>query len=130
MLVDHSVENINNPSNKSVPKLSIGPESYIKGSLVYYTKTRSAQNQINKTSIDVHVSSKANIFGSLFCKGNLEFLGKIQGSLLVDRFVLSAFGSQYANYLLDAQIDGVSMPPKIPSLPINNQDKSIAKWLY
>ncbi len=108
------------------PNILIKTNTLIQGAVVYIPKQTDAQNRI-KT--DLKIESNSEIIGEIYCQGNLEFQGKIRGSLYTKKFVANQSGSIYLNHIYNGEILKNPIPDYV-GLPFTNTQYSIAKWLY
>lgn len=124
LILDHS----KNSNNKINSRLSIGKNSTISGSVLFFKKKRTSQFEPIKTNVFVNQGS--SIIGEIYCNGNLELKGTVEGSIYTKNFITNAYGSKYVNHLYN----GI-----IKNYPTNNyggiffqktKHKKLMKWLY
>jgi len=113
--------------------IEIGVNSRVEGSVVFLRE----KNKINKRfrrGIKTHLKIKENVFvsGEVYCQGNMELLGTINGSCYTERFVANQFSSKYINHIYNGEIKPFLVKP-YSGLSFEGRrikEKSIAKWLY
>ncbi|MHA7057055.1 hypothetical protein ACWGOQ_0007540 [Aquimarina sp. M1] len=115
-----------NGSQNRIPDFSIDKNTIIEGSISYLQKKSAIRDRI-KTHLKVE--SNVKIIGEVYCQGNIEFLGTVQGSLYTQQFIAHQSGSVYLNHLYNGKVL-VNPIRKYAGLPFKNSKKSIAKWLY
>lgn len=115
-----------NPS-ESTPKMSIGENCNIGGSLCLISKPKH-----RGTAVNFSLGSAANIYGQAYIQGISEIKGSITGSLLTNRLVLHTKAGIYENLLLDNTLHHDTIKGGLSGLPISFPSspttKSIAQW--
>lgn len=85
--------------------------------------------QINENS-DILIENGALVKGSLYCEGNMECDGIIQGSVYAKGLVTDFRSSKRVNHLRTGQIRGKDLHNDFCGLPFQLTDKGLVKWLY
>ncbi len=111
---------------KQDKNIEIDKGTSIDGSVVFLTKSQKAEEH---TKTHIFIDKEVDIRGEIYCEGNIDFRGKIQGGLYANQFIAKQKGSIYMNHIIDAQI----LPYHVENyvgLPFKNTQKSLARWLY
>lgn len=95
------------------------------------------EDNLKKTE-QVVVNNMSNVFidkngiveGNIYCQGQLELYGTIEGQVYTEGFLVNAFGTVYRNYLYNASILGNEINSNFCGLPFQQSEKGISKWLY
>lgn len=108
-------------------RLFIDENSTVKGVVGFLNK----ENVLRDNFLtQVHISKSSLVYGEVYCEGNLELQGKVIGTVFSNQFVVNAAGTIFINHLLDARINSVGFSDFYGGILLNNQSKSIVKWLY
>jgi hypothetical protein len=99
--------------------------SSIKGVLGYFKNNSNKQTYTS----NVFLQSKSTLTGELFCEGNLELRGQVNGSVYTDSFIVSQSGSVYMNHIYNGVIDSENLQKQYVGLNIDDGVKSVAKWV-
>ncbi len=75
-------------------------------------------------------AEEARIRGMVYCQGNIEHKGTIEGSVYTNTFLANESGSVYLNHLYKGKVLANRLHPEYCGLPFQNKQKGIAKWLY
>lgn len=59
---------------------------------------------------ECRIKAGSTITGTVYCNGNLQLNGAVQGCVMTKGFILRTSGSIYENHLLDAEIDLSKLP--------------------
>jgi len=118
--------NQGNTQQKRTTDFDIQKNTTIEGAVVYLKTKEKVPNRI-KTHLKIE--NNVLITGEVYCQGNIEFLGKIKGSLYTYQFIANQYGSVYLNHLYNGSIL-INPIPNYAGLPFPNSKKNIAKWLY
>jgi len=117
-------------SKNEIP-LEIGKRSIVQGSIVFL-KEKIISKKRNRRGVTTHlkIHERARIDGEVYCQGNMELLGAINGSCYTKKFVANQLGSKYINHLYNSEIKPFTVEP-YGGLPFEKvSKKSIVKWLY
>ena len=108
-------------------RLFIDEGSTVKGVVGFLNK----ENVLRDNFLtQVYISKSSLVYGEVYCEGNLELQGKVIGTVFSNQFVVNAAGTIFINHLLDARINSLEFPDFYGGILLNNQSKSIVKWLY
>ncbi|MFT6637652.1 MAG: hypothetical protein ACJAYP_000208 [Flavobacterium sp.] len=108
-------------------RLFIDENSTVKGVVGFLNK----ENVLRDNFLtQVHISKSSLVYGEVYCEGNLELQGKVIGTVFSNQFVVNAAGTIFINHLLDARINSIGFSDFYGGILLNNQSKSIVKWLY
>lgn len=112
---------------KEKPYLKIGKETDIRGCVLSY------QDQLIRRSNDlqIEIEENATISGMVYCQGNLELNGIVQGTVISNSFLLKTASGIYENHLLNGQIDREKMDTAFagPSIETWNNKADVIEWL-
>lgn len=104
----------------------LSENSTMNGTIIYLPN-----ESLDQTSnVSVTLKPESLITGQVYCMGNLEVNGTIQGSVYTQRFIYNGFGSKYINHIYDGQILAKDLSPDFCGLPFENKQKGIVQWLY
>lgn len=80
----------------------------------------------------IKIDRDAKIIGEVYCTGNLELKGRINGNVITDSFIALENGSIYQNHLYNGTINSHNLSNVYAGLALNKgeQSKQIMKWLY
>lgn len=110
---------------QSFSVISIAANSKINGSILYIKNTDHKRQESN-----VLLAKDALVVGAVYCEANLELLGTVTGSVLTQQFISKQKGSIYLNHILDGTISNELNALSVGALPLENEEKTIIKWLY
>ena len=99
-----------------------------KKTIVYGSVIFDSDEKKDHYSSNVLMEEKTKVYGDLYCKENLELRGSVYGSVYTNRFILKKSGRIYNNHLLDATIDGKSLPKEY--IRALGKPNHIMQWLY
>jgi len=113
---------------KSYSRIQIAEGSKIEGTVMAYADITASGN------VTVKLDKGSEIYGTVYCAGKMEHLGKVYGSLYCDYFFLQTNQGYYENHLLDAWVDPIALEPKFSMGTIFNADSlklinNIISWL-
>lgn len=116
-----------NQSYNSLPdnQIFIDTESIIKGSIIYLQTKEIADFQ---TQIVLEKDSK--IKGQVYCNGNFEIRGTISGSVYTKQFTANQAGSIFVNHVYNATIENENVPHLYGGIILEQEPKTVLKWLY
>tara|TARA_R110002124_G_scaffold17532_3_gene73525 strand:- start:410752 stop:411990 length:1239 start_codon:yes stop_codon:yes gene_type:complete len=83
-----------------------------------------------KATPNIVISKGASIEGEVYCEGHLELLGKVNGTVYTNKFLVRAPGGVYINHLYDGSISAKELPQEFSGLPLEKSTKGIVQWLY
>lgn len=118
-----------NYTNKDIPVL-IHKNTTIEGSVFYLNEATVDTNSKNRYRVHIKTEPNTNIHGTVYCRGNMEHLGLVSGSIYTQKFVANADGSKYINHLYDGQISTNNRNPNLTSILFKNAPRTTVKWLY
>ncbi len=121
---DKTIEESNTPPY-NIP-IQISENTKVKGAIIYLTD----KEQEYHTQTNILIEPSVNIEGEVYCEGNTELYGTVDGTVYSHRFVTNKFGSIYVNHLFDGKILGDNLSEKYCGIPFENSKKKVVKWLY
>lgn len=106
-------------------QIFIDSNSEIKGSVCSLIK-------IKENDFESHIILNKNsvIKGEIYCQGNLEFSGKLIGSVFTKQFIVKRMGGIFVNYIYDGQIGSEDLNESFCGILLNNYKSGIVKWMY
>jgi len=110
---------------KAVSEILLSENAQVLGSVFLLSEAPNFRQPVK-----LLINNKAVIHGLVYCNGETELKGKVNGTLYTQSFYLKTASSAYQNHLLNAEITNelpISFIP-IPLLEESNQIK-IIKWL-
>ncbi|RZS98808.1 hypothetical protein [Aquimarina brevivitae] len=121
---------VNKPTNNTAidraPDFRIQPNTEIQGTVLYLKKSKERTSNV-KTNLKI--DPEVMITGEVYCQGNLDMLGTVQGALYTQQFTANQSGSIYLNHLYNTKVL-INPVEDYAGLPLGNQTQRLAKWLY
>lgn len=124
-------DNKNDPDNNSnynsllENQIFIGEGSSLKGCVTYF---QTKEKPDFKTQIVLEKDSK--IKGQVYCNGNFEIKGTVSGSVYTKQFVANQAGSIFMNHVYNATIENENIPAIYGGIILEQEPKTVLKWLY
>lgn len=122
-------DNKNNPNiTSTVPsdnQVFINTKTTIKG-IVCYIQTK----ETTDFQTQIVLEKEAKIKGQVYCNGNFELRGTVSGSVYTKQFVANQAGSIFVNHIYNGTIENESVPALYCGIPLEQEPKTILKWLY
>ncbi|WP_394775885.1 hypothetical protein [Flavobacterium sp.] len=106
-------------------QIFIDTKSIIKGS-VCYIQTK----EIPDFQTQIVLEKDAKIKGQVYCNGNFELRGTVSGSVYTNQFVANQSGSIFVNHIYNGTIENESVPAIYGGIPLEQEPKTVLKWLY
>ncbi|KFF11995.1 hypothetical protein [Flavobacterium hydatis] len=106
-------------------KIFIRSGTNFKGSICYY-KTDDLANFLTQ----IVVEENAKIKGQVYCNANFELKGKVSGSVYTKQFVANQSGSIFVNHIYNGTIENENIPNIIGGILLEQEPKTVMKWLY
>ena len=106
-------------------KIVIDSGSIVRGTVYYLGVLADSDYKAN-----VYISNDTAIKGEIYCQGNLELRGKVEGTVYTNQFITNEGGTIYVNHLYDAAITSEDLSENFGGILLEHQTKSIIKWLY
>ncbi|TRW27079.1 polymer-forming cytoskeletal protein [Flavobacterium zepuense] len=106
-------------------KIAVDSGSTVRGSVCYLGTLTDSNFKVN-----IYISNDTAIKGDIYCQGNLELRGKVEGTVYTNQFITNEGGTIYVNHLYDAAITSKDLPENFGGILLANQTKSVMKWLY
>lgn len=114
-----------NSNKEKEHKIEIEQFSSVKGVVVYYSTD--SERQYNT---QINIQEKATVTGEVYCTGNLELQGNVNGSVFTNQFLIKKSGGTYVNHLFNGKINSENLPKQYAGLQIQNNANAVAKWMY
>lgn len=121
--------------NKNIPneisnipfdnQIFIDQKSIVKGSVCYIQTKEIADFQTQ-----IVLEKEAKIKGQVYCNGNFELRGTVSGSVYTKQFVANQSGSIFVNHIYNGTIENESIPTIYGGIPLEQEPKTVLKWLY
>ncbi|WP_242412094.1 hypothetical protein [Flavobacterium sp. Root186] len=121
----NSVSDNSNYNTLSENQIFIGEGSILKGCVTYIQTKETSDFQ---TQIVLEKDSK--IKGQVYCNGNFEIKGTVSGSVYTKQFVANQAGSIFMNHVYNATIENETVPAIYGGIILEQQPKTVLKWLY
>ncbi|SHM96897.1 hypothetical protein [Flavobacterium chilense] len=106
-------------------QIYIDAKSNVKG-IVCYIQTKETPD----FQTQIVLEKEARIKGQVYCNGNFELRGTVSGSVYTKQFLANQSGSIFVNHIYNGTIENESVPPVYAGLPLEQESKTIMKWLY
>ncbi|WP_340074219.1 hypothetical protein [Leptobacterium sp. I13] len=113
------------PYQEDAPQLRIGKGAVVKGVVLHL-------GRIARQRYAPHIvlEENASVYGEVYCEGIFELKGTVNGSVYISRFTVNEFGSIYQNHIYNGNILAGNLPEAYTGLPIEQNNKTVMKWLY
>ncbi|MEM9001148.1 MAG: hypothetical protein AAGB24_12865 [Bacteroidota bacterium] len=109
------------------PNITIDAYATVRGMVIYCGDNGAA----NVVTPQIHINGNAKVVGEVFCAGNLELKGRVNGSVTTGAFVALENGNVYQNHLYNGSIDRTVLPEEYAGLTYGNAPvNQVLKWLY
>ncbi|HBI00705.1 MAG TPA: hypothetical protein PLL09_01165 [Flavobacterium sp.] len=123
---EKEVANYSSPNNQ----IFIDSGTIVSGTVCYFSTAVE-----NNFGTQVILQPQSQVRGELYCEGNIEVMGWINGTLYAHQFVSNKAGSVFMNHLFNAKISSEKIQPEFAGILFENnlqisKKKSIIKWLY
>lgn len=108
------------------PYLHLAEGSEVRGGIASWSDVHRRTNDLS-----VEINEGALLKGMLYCNGQVELTGTIEGGAVVQNFLLSTASGIYENHVLNGKIDRTALEKKFLGWPVatwNNQ-ADIATWV-
>ncbi|GIQ61396.1 hypothetical protein Flavo103_45310 [Flavobacterium collinsii] len=99
--------------------------SIIKGSVCYFQT-----KEIPDFKTQVVLEKEGKIRGQVYCNGNFELRGSVAGCVYTKQFIANQAGSIFMNHIYNGTIENESIPAVYGGIPLEQEPKSVLKWLY
>jgi cytoskeletal protein CcmA (bactofilin family) len=106
-------------------KIFIDSGSIIRGSVLYFQT-----KEISDFQTQIVLEKDSRIKGQVFCNGNFELRGTVSGSVYTKQFMANQAGSIFVNHIYDGVIENENIPAVYGGILLENEPKTIMKWLY
>lgn len=113
-----------NTENLYDNQILIGESTTIRGSICYLSEGS------NNYKANIHITRNTNITGEVFCNGNIELAGKVNGTVYTRHFVVNNSGSVFVNHLYNATITSTELSEQFAGIILKGENKNIVKWMY
>jgi len=114
-------EKKDNIKNKHI---SILASSHVKG-VVGYISDKEQANYKPQVFLDTNVV----VFGEVYCQGNLELKGTVNGSVYTNSFIANQSGGVYINHIYNGVINSEKLPEQFSGLFFKENRKTVVKWI-
>lgn len=106
--------------------IQIADGAQVAGNVIYF----SAHTNDENLNANVLVSDSARVLGSIYANGAVELLGQLDGTLVCHNTVANQNSQKYRNYIFNGRITTDNLPREMAGLPLENNSKTVAQWLY
>ncbi|SHH87909.1 hypothetical protein [Flavobacterium defluvii] len=121
----NSVTDNTTSNTLSENQIFVGEGSIFRGCVTYIQTKETSDFQ---TQIVLEKDSR--IKGQVYCNGNLEIKGKVSGSVYTKQFVANQAGSIFMNHIYNATIENETVPEIYGGIILEQEPKTVLKWLY
>ncbi|WP_128755233.1 hypothetical protein [Aquimarina sediminis] len=131
ILLDQKVVYSNSQNNQlqnDKPDFMIEEGTMIEGVIVYLNKNKDKKAK-RRLKTNLEIAPNVEIVGETYCQGNIDFQGKVLGSLYARQYIARQSGSVYLNHIYNGKIL-INPVVDYAGLPFVNSKNTIAKWLY
>lgn len=114
-------------SNEFENKIFVDTGSVIRGSICYFDTKRGGRD----FKVNILIDTGSFVKGEIYCDGNLELKGSsVVGTVYTKNLVANEGGTTFVNHLYNASINNEELPESFGGILLENQSKSVMKWLY
>lgn len=106
-------------------QIFIDKGTIVKGSLCYFHNKADLGYTAN-----IYVNENVFIYGEIYCQGNLELKGNVNGTVYTSQFIANEGGTVYINHIYNGNINSAGLPENFGGILFNTQTKKVVKWLY
>lgn len=113
--------------SKDIPYLKVSKGTDFRGCLASFEQRKTRRNN----NVAVEIEEGAEINGAVYCQGNFELMGKVNGNVFTNNFLLTTPSGIYENHLLNGQIDRSKLDENFATFPLEgfaNKSEPIV-WL-
>lgn len=100
------------------------------GSIVRGTVCYLQTKEIADFQTQIVLEKEVKIKGQVYCNGNLEIKGTVSGSVYTKQFVANQSGSIFMNHVYNATIENETVPKIYGGIILEQEPKTVLKWLY
>lgn len=100
------------------------------GSIVRGTVCYLQTKEIADFQTQIVLEKEAKIKGQVYCNGNFEIKGTVSGSVYTKQFVANQSGSIFMNHVYNATIENENVPKFYGGVILEQEPKTVLKWLY
>jgi len=124
---DNKNSPIESPIYSAIPdnQIFIDTQSNIKGSVIYL-QTKEKSDFLTQVVLE----KDSKIKGHVYCNGNFDIRGTVSGSVYTRQFTANQAGSIFVNHIYNATIENENIPEIYGSIILDQQPKTVLKWLY
>lgn len=122
----HSSEANNASVKKGEEPIIINKNSLVEGSILYYSTTPFTRT----SNSSILIKNKAKILGEVYSTNSIELEGEVTGTVYAYNLVVNKFDGSYINYFYNGKLNSFTANMRFSGLPLENKNKSVAKWLY
>lgn len=106
-------------------QIFIDAATTIKGS-IYYFQTKEASD----FQTQIVLEKEARLKGQVYCAGNFELKGTVSGTVSTRQFIANQSGSIFVNHVYNGIIENENIPNIFGGMIMENERKTVVKWLY
>ncbi|MGX7666048.1 hypothetical protein [Flavobacterium pedocola] len=113
--------------NQMHKNISIDERSSIDGYVCYFSMKELQESNFKP---QVVLMEEASVRGQVYCMGNFELKGRVEGTVYTQQFIVNAGGSIYLNHIFNGNIQGFEKLDYFGGLLFKDTPKTILKWCY
>ncbi|MFE3872718.1 hypothetical protein ACFX5F_15965 [Flavobacterium sp. ZS1P70] len=126
VLFQDNKDNLNiRSANPFDNQIFIDSGTIIKGSVCYFQT-----KELPDFHTQMVLEKESRIKGQVYCNGNFELRGTVSGSVYTKQFVANQSGSIFVNHIYNGTIENENIPTFFGGMVLENEPKTIMKWLY
>ncbi|WP_244210523.1 hypothetical protein [Flavobacterium psychrophilum] len=114
------------PENRTDNQIFIDANTQINGCVCYF-QTKTFTSDFNTQIV---TEEKSRIKGQVYCEGSFELKGTVSGSVYTRQFIANQAGSVFVNHIYNGIIENTTISKLFGGILLENQPKTIVKWLY
>ncbi|WP_340064289.1 hypothetical protein [Ascidiimonas aurantiaca] len=129
VLLEETEPNTGRPaSQKEKRQILLSEGSFVSGVVAYLDDTTPSETP--NFNAQIVLEEEAVLQGQVYCEGNFELLGTVEGNVYTSGFVVAKFGSVYQNHIFNGKILSGNLPPQYSGFSFKGEPKKVMKWLY
>ncbi|MBL4568198.1 MAG: hypothetical protein JKY69_00475, partial [Flavobacteriaceae bacterium] len=109
---------------KENKQIVISSSATVKGIVAYVSDNKRANYKAQ-----IVLDHNAVVYGEIYCQGNLELKGTVNGAVYTNSFIANQSGGIYVNHIYNGSINSEQLTRHYSGLFFNESTKTVVKWL-
>ena len=128
VLLERSEPNLRRSPQSEKRQITLSGGSLVSGMIAYLNDT--TPSEAPNFDAQIVLEDEAVLQGQVYCEGNFELLGNVEGNVYTSGFVVAKFGSVYQNHIFNGKILSGNLSPQYAGFSFKGEPKVVMKWLY